>query len=95
MVRRLRGVTEPTAREAVPVVDHVWDLRANVAAYKAVFTVHATAGTVVYAYQDCYQVAVTVHGKPQPRLHPSPRFLPDSERFMRQALHVQPPNGTG
>ena len=56
-----------------------------------VFTFHTNAGTVVFAYQDCYRVTVTINGKPQPTREASSPSLPDSEQFMRQALHVQPP----
>jgi hypothetical protein len=60
-----------------------------------VFTFHTTAGTVVFAYQDCYQVTVTINGKSRPTLEALDPSLPGSEQFMRQALHVQPPAAPG
>jgi hypothetical protein len=86
--------------QALPTL-HPSDARGGSCAYALfygaapVFTFHTTAGTVVFAYGDCYEVTMTINGKPRPTLQASPRFLPGSEEFMRQALHVQPPAPSG
>jgi hypothetical protein len=62
-------------------------------AAEPVFTFDVAAGTAVFAYKNDFEVDVTIDGRRRRSLSAwSSLSDPDSERFMREMLHVAPPS---